>query len=169
MPRNLELKCRIDSIEPACECALKLGALPGGVLRQTDTYFVVPHGRLKLRVHEDGPIELIAYERPDLSGERWSMYRKIDVTGLAGLTEALAGSLGILCIVAKRRFLFLTPNARIHVDEVEHLGAFLEFEVTAEDASVAERVMTELRKGFNVTAEKGIGGSYSDLLLANPV
>jgi adenylate cyclase class IV len=146
---------------------LKLGALPGGVLRQTDTYFIVPHGRMKLRVHEDGPSELISYDRPDLTGERWSTYRKIDVTGAAGLKEALTGSLGILCIVKKRRFLFLTPHARIHVDEVENLGAFLEFEVTVGDVAVAEQTMAGLQKGFGVTTVNGIGGSYSDLLLAN--
>jgi predicted adenylyl cyclase CyaB len=165
VPRNLEVKCRVASIASACDRALAIGARPAGILVQEDTYFVVPHGRLKLRCHEGGASELISYVRPDTPGDRWSSYEKIDVSGSPGLKRALVSSLGVMCVVNKKRHLFLTGNARIHIDEVERLGAFLEFEVTVEDHGIAQRTMEELRKAFNLEGEKGIGNSYSDLIL----
>lgn len=163
MPRNLEFKCRIVNVAKACEYAQIAGAKPRGILVQEDTYFVVPHGRMKLRQFDNGAGELIVYHRPAESGERWSTYRKIDVTGCPGLKEALSDSLGIACVVNKRRHLFLTPDARIHVDEVEGLGTFVEFEVTNEDVPVAERIMMGLREVFGLAEGDGIAGSYADM------
>jgi len=165
VPRNLELKCRIESLEASERDARAINAVDHGILVQEDTYFNVSHGRLKLRIHEGGSTELIAYRRPDREGERWSDYRKVDVTASAGLKEALAAALGVLCVVRKRRHLFLISDARIHLDEVEGLGTFIEFEVTNEEAVRAERVMAELCGAFGVKAEEGIGGSYSDLIM----
>ncbi len=168
MPRNLELKCRIASRAIACECARALGALPQGVLIQEDTYFVIHHGRMKLREHHPGAAELIVYERPNQKGDRWSDYQKIDVTASPGLKEALAQALGVACVVRKKRHLFLASQARIHIDEVEGLGTFLEFEVTNEDPVIAERTMAELRKAFGLGGEEGIGCSYADLMVNSP-
>ena len=168
MPRNLELKCRIASRAIACECAHALGARPHGVLVQEDTYFVVPHGRMKLREQHPGAAELIVYERPDQKGDRWSDYQRIDVTAYAGLKEALSQALGVACVVRKERHLFLISDARIHIDEVERLGTFLEFEVTNEDPVIAERTMTQLRKSFGLEGEEGIGCSYADLMVNSP-
>lgn len=149
----------------ACACARSLGAESHGILAQEDTYFHVSHGRLKLRIHDSGPAELIAYERPDRSGDRWSNYRRVDVSAVPDLKEALTSALGVACVVRKRRHLFLLPDARIHLDEVETLGAFLEFEVTNEDRAVAEQVMAGLRRGFGLEKEEGIAGSYSDMII----
>jgi predicted adenylyl cyclase CyaB len=165
LPRNLELKCRIGSLQAAEAAARGLGATDHGMLIQEDTYFVVPNGRLKLRVHKGGASELIAYERPNRSGERWSNYRKVDVSASAGLREALVASLGILCVVRKQRHLFLVPEARIHLDSVEGLGTFIEFEVTMEGESDAAALMAELCRAFGVRPEEGIGESYSDLVM----
>jgi predicted adenylyl cyclase CyaB len=122
---------------------------------------------MKLREHHPGAAELIAYERPDQKGDRWSHYQRIDVTASPGLKEALSEALGIACIVRKKRHLFLISQARIHIDEVEGLGTFLEFEVTTEDTAVAKQKMAELRRAFGLEGEEGIGGSYADLLLLN--
>jgi predicted adenylyl cyclase CyaB len=162
---NLELKCRIASKAIACECARALGAQPQGVLVQEDTYFVVPRGRMKLREHHPGAAELIVYERPNHKGDRWSHYERIDVTASPGLKEALSQALGVACVVRKKRHLFLISQARIHIDEVEGLGTFLEFEVTTEDSAIAEQKMAELRRGFGLDAEEGIEGSYADLAI----
>lgn len=165
MPRNLEFKCRIPSLAAAEKSARALAAEDRGILVQEDTYFGVPHGRLKIRVHEGGTTELIAYQRADQAGERWSDYRKIDVTQASGLKEALASTIGVWCVVRKRRHLFLVKDARIHLDDVEGLGAFIEFEVTNEDGSIAPRIMQWLCDSFGVLLEGGIGGSYSDLMM----
>ncbi len=167
MPRNLELKCRIASRAIACECARALGAQPHGVLAQEDTYFMVPRGRMKLREHGSGAAELIVYERPNQKGDRWSDYQKIEVTACAGLKKAFSQALGVACVVRKERHLFLVSDARIHIDEVEGLGTFLEFEVTNEDPAIAERTMVLLRTAFGLEEEEGIGCSYADLAANN--
>jgi adenylate cyclase class IV len=165
VPRNLEFKCRIPNLSAAEESARVLAAEDHGVLVQEDTYFAVPRGRLKIRVHEGGSTELIAYQRADQTGERWSDYRKIDITRTPGLGEALASTIGIWCVVKKRRHLFLVKDARIHLDEVEGLGSFIEFEVTNEDPVAAPHTMRRLCEAFGVALQEGIGGSYSDLLV----
>jgi hypothetical protein len=48
MRRNIELKARCPNLAAARAAALRVGATPVGVLEQLDTYFRVPHGRLKL-------------------------------------------------------------------------------------------------------------------------
>jgi adenylate cyclase class IV len=163
VPRNLELKCRIASVADAGERARLLGATPQGVLIQEDTYFPVPHGRMKLREFGDGASELIAYERPNQEGERWSTYRKVDVSGCRDLKAALCEGIGVSRIVKKKRRLFLIPGARIHLDEVENLGNFLEFEVTLPGMEEAGALMKKLMDGFGVRAEDGIAGSYADM------
>jgi predicted adenylyl cyclase CyaB len=169
VPRNLEFKCRIPSLAAAKESARALAAEDHGLLVQEDTYFIVPRGRLKIRVHEGGTVELIWYQRADQNGERWSDYTKIDISNTPGLKEVLAGTLGVRCVIRKRRHLFLTQDARIHLDDVEGLGSFIEFEVTNGDASVAPKVMGQLCEAFGVSLGEGIGGSYADLRLGEAV
>lgn len=59
-------------------------------MRQDDTYFNVPQGRLKLRREAGAAAHLIAYERPDLRGQKESRYRIVEVGDASGIEEALA-------------------------------------------------------------------------------
>ncbi len=61
--KNIELKARCADLGAAREAALVAGARVVGVLNQIDTYFVVPHGRLKLREINGERAELIQYDR----------------------------------------------------------------------------------------------------------
>ena len=54
-----------------------------------------------------------------------------------GLREALDAALGTLVVVEKRRRLLLWEGVRIHLDEVEGLGSFLELEATDADPTDA--------------------------------
>jgi hypothetical protein len=95
----------------------------------------VPRGRLKLREEPNAVAHLIAYERPDLAAQKESRYRLIEVREPTELIEALASVLGIKVVVNKSRRLFLFEGMRIHLDSVEGLGDFIEFEgVAASDA-----------------------------------
>ena len=58
--RNIELKARCPDPDAAREAARRLGAEFAGVLEQRDTYFVVPHGRLKLRQTAGKGAQLVA-------------------------------------------------------------------------------------------------------------
>jgi adenylate cyclase class IV len=85
------------------------------VLVQRDTYFHAPRGRLKLREEEGAISHLIAYERPDLAGQRESRYRIVEVDNAEELKTALSGSLGMKVVVEKERQLFIWEgNVRIH-------------------------------------------------------
>ena len=48
--------------------------------------------------------------------------------------EAFDAALGTVVVVSKRRRLFLWEGVRIHLDEVEGLGSFVEFEAVLPDA-----------------------------------
>ena len=56
MPRNVEIKARISSGAALLPRALAFAEDPPQLIHQDDTFFNVPHGRLKLRVygHSDG-------------------------------------------------------------------------------------------------------------------
>ncbi|CAF1264950.1 unnamed protein product [Adineta steineri] len=67
MPRNIEIKARIDSnLNDLIERVRPFADGPPRQLTQSDTFFNCPTGgRLKLRVEQDSPAQLIYYERND--------------------------------------------------------------------------------------------------------
>lgn len=163
--QNLELKALAP--DPArVEAALRrLEAQDQGVLVQRDTYFHVPNGRLKLREIEGAPSQLIAYDRPEDQAQRFSRYRITEVSDAAGLIAVLEQALGIRGVVAKRRHLYLWQESRIHLDEVEGLGRYLEFEVLSEGDSCSDwDRMEALMTIFGLRDADSIQASYSDLL-----
>jgi predicted adenylyl cyclase CyaB len=140
------------------------------VLRQRDTYFQTARGRLKLREQEGATPHLIAYERPDRTDSRESRYRIIEVEQADVLKDALADALGVKVVVAKERRLFLWNGVRIHLDQVDGLGSFIEFEAIAStdsDLSQEEAQVKALRQAFGASDDDLIGASYSDLALAD--
>ena len=166
MPQNLELKARIDSLSEARRTALSLGARPQPALDQTDTYFAIPEGRLKLREVDGQSALLIYYDRASLPGAtgRWSTYLIYPVRNTQTLLLSLTREHGIRTQVRKRREVFLLGNARIHLDNVVGLGTFLEFEVIEKSGrDQARQLYQKLRKVFGVKAVAVIAGSYADM------
>lgn len=167
--RNLELKARCADLAAAETTARGLGATAGGTLHQVDSYFVTPAGRLKLRQIDGGGGELIYYERAEDSAVRWSHYYTAPVADCVALRDVLLRAYGLRLEVEKARVLFLYRNARIHLDRVERLGSFLEFEVPAATDSDDERerarqIMDQLMTAFGVRASDAVPASYADLL-----
>ena len=73
-------------------------------------------------------------------------------------------------VVKKSRHLFMYGQTRIHLDQVENLGNFLEFEVClAQDETIeyGTEIATKLRKIFEIKDEDLIAGAYLDDLLKN--
>ncbi|MBI3911841.1 MAG: class IV adenylate cyclase [Armatimonadetes bacterium] len=167
MPRNLEIKARCPDLDAAAAHALALGATPAGVLRQVDTYFACRHGRLKLRETEGADAELIAYQRPDRAAARASDYLAVPVPDAPALKTALANALGIRAVVAKVRRLYLYRATRIHLDEVEELGRFLELETAVEGQSDEEAAaeLCAIQEALGIGTKDLLRGSYADLLL----
>jgi adenylate cyclase class IV len=169
MPRNIEIKARIDSVEALLPRAC---AVAGGApqrIEQDDSFFAVPHGRLKLRQFADGSAELIHYQRADGERARASDYVRVPVVEPGPLREALERSCGGLGRVRKVRWLLLAGATRIHLDRVEGLGDFIELEVVLQDGqgdadgvAIAEALMHAL----GLAEAPRIAGAYRDLLNA---
>ncbi len=168
--RNVELKAHDSDPARTLERALAAGAEDRGLLRQRDTYFAVPHGRLKLREEDPGGATLIAYERPDAATERVSDYRLVPVAEPGRLRDALAAAAGVTAVVVKRRHLLLWETVRIHLDDVRGLGSFIELEAVAEPGSDLSRErarLARLRELLEVSDDALREGSYADALTAN--
>lgn len=167
--RNIEIKARTSDIESAEEAAVRVcGGGPAALLRQTDTYFNVPAGRLKLRESDRAAeSELIYYERPDEPGPRSSVYLIVRVGDARDLLAVLKNALGVKVVVRKTRRLYLHGNTRIHLDEVDGLGTFIELEcVMAEqgDRAEGEREVRELMRELGIVDVDLEKRSYSDIL-----
>lgn len=176
MARNLEIKARFDDLSRGARIAAAAGGEHRGTLVQTDTYFHAPAGRLKVRenvlVGPDGvrtaSAELIAYRRADRDGTRESTYWISRLERADDCLAGLAGVLGVRVIVRKRRELWLVGATRVHLDEVDHLGRFLELEtvINGQPELDARREHDELVQRLGLSAADTIAGSYSELLLA---
>ena len=117
-----------------------------------------------------GSVELILYRREDEAGARLSRYQRLipvdaspgdaaagpasaaSVEDAAELTASLlSGAMGVRGEVSKTRTLLLIGQTRVHLDEVEGLGEFVELEVVlkpdqseASGRKVAESLMFAL-------------------------
>ena len=129
MPRNVEIKARVSDLQRLRALAESITNSPPQLIEHEDTFFNVPCGRLKLRAFPDGRGELIFYERPDAPGPKESDYVIFPAPDAAALKAVLSAALGVRAVVRKSRILCLVGQTRIHLDEVERLGSFLELEV----------------------------------------
>lgn len=181
--RNIELKARCLDLEEAHRVALRIGATLYAVERQRDTYFHAGHGRLKLRerwrvrddtVEQDASgapgqaltSQLIWYQRADDARPRASNYLLVEVENGEQLCKLLTQAIGVLLQVLKQRAVYLHENVRIHLDQVDGLGNFVEFEAIVDatcDEAAARAKLTRLRGAFDITDDQLVSQSYSDL------
>ena len=164
--RNIEVKARLH--DPAA-LALRLQQIPARFVasfRQRDVFFTTPQGRLKLRF-ADNNAELIYYVRSDDAVVRGSDYQRQPVTDGAGLCAILEAALGSCGEVRKQRRLYLLDNIRIHLDEVDGLGSYMEVEaiIDAEHNEAAcEQATQSLLKKLNIADTDFEARAYVDLL-----
>jgi len=146
MPRNIEIKARIRGVEALLPRARALADGDAEVIDQDDSFFGVARGRLKLREFADGSAELIHYHRPDVPEAKASDYVRVPVPDAAALREALTRACGCAGRVRKRRWLLRVGRTRVHLDQVEDLGAFIELEVVLDEgqSDAAGRDIAEL-------------------------
>src|ERR1700733_964803 len=169
---DVGLKARGTDPEGPLSRCLALGAADQGILAQRDTYFTARSGRLKLRI-EEGALggELIAYGRPDAREPSEIRYVLASVVAPEEVAEALDAALGTVVVVSKRRRLFLWEGVRIHLDEVDGLGSFVEFEAVlpeAGDLDTARSKVDRLRAELGISDEALVSVGYADLLMDAP-
>ncbi len=83
--------------------------------------------------------------------------------------SALSAALGIRAIVRKRRTLYMAGQTRIHLDEVEGLGDFVELEVVLLDGQTTEdgtAIADSLMRALAISPNDLTPGAYADLLAA---
>jgi predicted adenylyl cyclase CyaB len=171
MPANIEIKARATDFSRQLKLAESLADGPGLWIDQEDVFFNVRQGRLKLRIFAPDRGELISYQRPDGTGPKLSRYRIVAIPDPGALRGVLAAALGELGIVRKRRFLALRGATRIHLDEVEGLGRFIELEIVLEkeaEAGRAEAAAQHWMRQLGIEKEDLVAGAYFDLLASGP-
>ncbi len=165
---NIEIKAKTANQNQIREKLTSLGAKFKGIDFQTDTYFNVNYGRLKLR---EGNIEnhLIYYERNDSLGLKQSDVILFKSEPNSSLKEILAKSLGIKVEVKKQREIYFIDNVKFHIDKVDSLGAFVEIEAIDMSGQISKEKLYEqcnyYLNLFGISEKDFISVSYSDLIL----
>jgi adenylate cyclase class IV len=161
MARNIEIKARVHDLGAIRAKAAALASSPGEILQQTDTFFAVPAGRLKVREFPDGSGELIAYERPNQPGPKESSYSRFVCANADALTLTLGR------VLSSRGTVFLIGRTRVHLDHVEGLGFFVELEVVlahGEPAEDGHREAHGLLDTLDIPQAALVAEAYIDLL-----
>ena len=167
MPRNVEIKARIRDLAKLRTRAQSIADSGPFEIQQDDTFFVCHNGRLKLRILSESQGELIFYKRDNSPNPKESQYVITPTSTPYELRETLVAALGECGRVRKQRTLFLAGNTRIHLDEVEGLGAFMELEVVLSDGeTVAQGIETthHIMQQLGVSDEDLVDRAYVDLL-----
>jgi adenylate cyclase, class 2 len=166
---NIEIKARCSNPEFIRNYLMDKNADFKGTDHQTDTYFNVSNGRLKLR---QGNIEnsLIHYNRENKAGPKLSEVTLYPVPQNSELLKkALTAANGIKVEVKKKREIYFIDNVKFHIDEVEGLGSFVEIEAIDTDGSKGIEFIKQ-QCDFYVAAlkikeEDLLTMSYSDMLM----
>jgi adenylate cyclase, class 2 len=166
---NIEIKARCADASFIRNYLLQHHADFKGTDHQTDTYFNVNNGRLKLR---QGNIEnsLIYYNRENKAGPKLSEVTLYPVPQNSELLKkTLTQSNGVKVEVKKKREIYFIANVKFHIDEVEGLGSFVEIEAIDVDGSLGiefiknqcDFYMNELQ----IKEDDLLRVSYSDMLM----
>ncbi len=166
MGKNLEIKLRVNSHQQLVNKLKEIDASFTNVLEQKDIYYAYNKGLLKLR-KVNGEYELIKYVRDESGADRWSNYEIIYLTG-DNFERYLSEIFSEEVTVQKTRTLYMYKDTRIHLDEVENLGSFIELEAvvvdTEEEAADQFNFLVE-RLGLDLSAQ--INKSYKELMISN--
>ncbi len=158
MPVNTEIKARVKNMN-ALRNIVETLTSDKEILYQEDVFFNTEKGRLKLRFFSEDNGVLIQYERPDTAEPKTSVYYTTETAEPAELRNVLCRALGERIIVKKKREVYIYGTTRIHLDEVEGLGTFMELEVPNKEGSI-----TDLMDKLEIRETDLISGAYADLL-----
>ncbi len=167
----VELKARVSDHEVLRKKLSALGAEYTGTFQQSDLYFKVPEGRLKLReVENNGTVELIYYERENIAGPKSDDAFILRVQEPEDLKKILKKILTPLIVIEKVREIYQYQGTQIHMDTVKKLGKFIEFERQTSDDPKSIKQDQQILEKLMETLEIDSGNletlSYSDLVEA---
>jgi predicted adenylyl cyclase CyaB len=168
MARNIEIKARISNMDETYDRVRAIADQGPIEIRQDDTFFSCPNGRLKLREFSPAEGQLIFYKREDKQGPKESFYVISQTGSPDSLREVLSLAWGELGRVTKHRTLFMVGKTRVHLDRVEGLGDFLELEVVLAEGDHTEtgvKIADDLLERLKISPSQLIDRAYIDLLL----
>ena len=163
---NLEAKFRLPDLERAEAAAEAIGYARRATLTQSDTFFRVAHGKLKLR-EENGDARLIFYGRTQSGPLMLSNYEIESVANGSRMRRMLSEALGTLAVVEKVRVLMTRDNLRLHLDRVTALGNYGEIEAVVAKGDDPERsraAVDELLAALGIAQSELIDVSYFEML-----
>ena len=170
MPKNIEIKARIESVESLAPLVARIADDGPTEIFQDDTFFACRAGRFKLRAFSKKDGQLIFYQRPDGAGPKESFYVISPTSSPETLRQALSLAYGVVGRVRKHRKLFMVGRTRVHLDKVEGLGDFLELEVVlaeGEPQTIGIAVANELLGKLAIQQSQLIDKAYVDILPLN--
>ncbi|XP_060854548.1 uncharacterized protein LOC132932275 [Rhopalosiphum padi] len=175
MPRNVEIKARVEDLEVVIQRILALRSnatydvrTEPSIIEQEDLFFNLPTGKCgKLKLRKMGRLqELIYYDREESSGPKLSSYNKCEVN--EDVEKVLKNALGTWGVVKKERKLIMVGQTRVHFDSVDGLGDFVELEVVLNDSQTVEdgqSIAKDLMSHMGVEEKDLISVSYVNMLV----
>lgn len=165
--QTVEIKARCRDLAHARGLIQGWGAKLLGRETQTDIFYRVPKGRLKLRTSSAERL-LIGYQRPDTAGPKHCVVDLYPVEHPQLLDAVLTARLGVRVIVRKDRERWLLGNVKFHLDRVEKLGEFIEIEILGKrgvDSVESLRTVCESYvEKLGIRQEDLVNNAYADLL-----
>jgi len=165
----LEVKARVEDLEFVKRKLTELNAKYVGKFQQTDTYFEVPNGRLKIReIAGYSPAQFIYYEREDVKESKKSRAFILKIDQPASFKAAIKKILKVKAIVQKTREIYEFKGTKIHLDTVKGLGRFVELEKLTEENKSPTRfdrqTLDEILEILQISPTSFEKFSYSELI-----
>ena len=166
--KMVELKAKVNELDAFRKKLNDFESKLVGTFHQTDTYFEVPEGRLKLRQFKgSSDAELIFYDRENIAGPKQDDAFLLRIQDAEDFKTVLKRILKQTIIIKKEREIYMHQGTKIHLDTVQGLGKFIEFERQTSDkletVKKDQQVLEELRKQLQISPNSLETLSYSDL------
>jgi adenylate cyclase class 2 len=174
MPVEIEAKMKVPDLSPVRVRLQELGGEPRGAVVETNTFFdtrdhslLARDQGLRLRhtrdpqSHEE--VSTITFKGPRLHGQLKSREERELAVGSAKDAMALLESLGFLRVLTfqKRRESWMLEGCHVELDELPHLGVFVEIE------GPSEKSVLSVREHLRLGDRPLIKASYIALLLTH--
>ncbi len=164
----VELKAKVDNLEPVRRKLKTSKAKHVGNFQQTDIYFAVPNGRLKLRQIDNEKTKLIYYERKNISGPKKSNVFVMEIPEDKVFTALLKKILKVRTTVKKVREIYQFRKTQVNLDTVDSLGCYVEFERKTfnnlEEIERNAKLLEKMMETLKINPENLEKFSYSDLV-----
>jgi predicted adenylyl cyclase CyaB len=160
----IEIKALCLDMDSVRIIALNNGFKLFGIDEQSDTYFKVNNGILKIR---DAKIErtMIYYNKEKKVGPRMSELETYNSCDQEKLKKILSDALGVIGIIKKHREIYTKKNKILHLDRLLDGRQFVEIEISGESTIKNRKICDNLMKLFRILPDDITNKSYFELVM----